>query len=228
MTQAWDKAGKRHAITVIKLNPHVVTQLKTTDADGYQAIQVGVGSRKKLNKPLTNHLAKSKSTPQLLREVKAASTDFAVGDPINLDQIVTIGDTVIVRSKSKGKGFAGTMKRHGFGGGPRTHGQSDRSRAPGSIGQGTDPGRVHKGKKMAGRMGNQQVAIKSLMVVHMTDTELWINGPVPGSRGALVTITKTGTQEFVGLKLPKLETTKSSPATKDQSDKATATKQETA
>jgi large subunit ribosomal protein L3 len=203
MTQAWDKRGKRYPVTVIQVSPLTVTQVKNLDQDGYQALQVGWGEAKKTNKPMAGHLKKvTQTTPKRIREVKVASQDLkSVGDQITITEVVKVGDFVTVRGTSKGRGFAGVIKRWGFGGGPRTHGQSDRMRAPGSIGQGTDPGRVHKGKKMAGRYGNQQFAIRNLQVIHLDEANniLWVSGPIPGAPGSTITITKDRDGEFPGL-----------------------------
>lgn len=200
MTQVWDKSGVRIPVTVIKADPLVVTQVKGREKDGYQAVQVGFGEKKKLNKAIQNHVKKSKVSPRYLREIKT-DDEINVGDELEVSEVFTGGEEVIVRSISKGRGFTGVIKRWGFGGGPRTHGQSDRERAPGSIGQGTDPGRVHRGKKMPGRHGNQQKAIRSLKVVKVDEekNEIWISGPIPGPAGAVVQIIKTGEFDFDGL-----------------------------
>ena len=192
MTHIFDESGNVMPVTVIEAGPCTVTQIKTTDTDGYNAVQIGFGKAKHLNKAITGHL-KGLSVKHL-KEVRAdGSEDHSVGDEITVD-IFAVDELVDVIGTSKGKGFAGTMKRHGFGGGPRTHGQSDRARAPGSIGGGTTPGRVYKGQKMSGHMGAERTTVKSLRVVKI-DTErnlLWLKGAVPGSPNGLVTIRKTG------------------------------------
>lgn len=206
MTQVWDKAGTRLPITVVFATPHRVTQVKTLETDGYTAAQFGFGVQKatRLTKPLQGHLKKSGSPAiRTLKEIATdADTQLEIGAVITPKEVLQAGDIVQVTGKSRGRGFAGAIKRWGFKGGPKTHGQSDRHRAPGSIGQGTDPGRVWPGKKMAGHYGDANYTIKNLTVVKVTDTgEIWIKGAVPGTTGALVKITKTGTStKFTGLR----------------------------
>lgn len=201
MTQTFDQNGKRLPVTVIKTTPLTVTQVKTIDTDGYQAVQVGFGAKNKHSKSLAGHLKKSETKVRFLREIPIDTDEIKVGDTLTASQILKPGDVVVVRGVSKGRGFSGAMKRWGFHGGPKTHGQSDRARAVGSIGQGTDPGRVHKGKKMPGRYGNQQHAIRSLQVLKIDEInqEVWINGPIPGSFGSVVWLTISGEAPFAGL-----------------------------
>jgi large subunit ribosomal protein L3 len=188
----------RVPVTYVKAGPCFVTQIKTKDADGYWAVQLGFGDKriKNVTKPLQGHLKgaiKDKRAPRYLREVLTKNKpDLKVGDKVHIGDIFKVGDVISVTGVSKGKGFAGVVKRWKFAGGPRTHGQSDRLRAPGSIGQGTTPGRVHKGKKMAGRMGTQKVTVKNLRVVDVNekDNELLLSGPVPGVFGSLVVIVR--------------------------------------
>lgn len=202
MSQAFTKEG-RVPVTKILAGPCVVTQIKMDEKDGYWAVQLGFGIKKIKNtsKPLQGHLRgvikglpagkAGKKAPRFLREVRLNSQPkFKVGDIITVSDIFSEDDVVSVTGTSKGKGFAGVVKRWGFKGGPRTHGQSDRQRAPGSIGQGTTPGRVHKGKKMPGRMGSDTVTVKNLKVVSVDPdkNELILSGPIPGSRGSLVVI----------------------------------------
>lgn len=197
MSQAF-VAGTRVPVTIVKAGPCVVTQIKTDEKDGYWSVQLGIGKKdeKKLTKPMKGHLKgaiKDKKAPRFLAEVRLdKEPDFKVGDEVKVSDVFKKGDVIQVTGTSKGKGFAGVMKRWGFKGGPRTHGQSDRERAPGSIGQGTDPGRVWKGKKMAGRMGKDTKTIKNLMVIEIDDeaNQLQVSGPVPGSKGGLLIITK--------------------------------------
>jgi large subunit ribosomal protein L3 len=200
--------GTRVPVTYIKAGPCVVTQVKTKEKDGYWAIQLGFGEKriKNVTKPIQGHLrgvTKNKKTSRFLREVKLdKKPDFKVGDEIKLTKIFKKGDVVAVTGKSKGKGFAGVVKRWKFAGGPRTHGQSDRLRAPGSIGQGTDPGRVWKGKKMAGRKGGETVTVKNLVVVDIDDEndQVVLSGTVPGKSGGLVVLNKIasgGLEELV-------------------------------
>jgi large subunit ribosomal protein L3 len=201
MTQTWDKNGKRLPVTVVEVKPIVVTQVKTLENDGYPAIQVGIGSHKAkhTSQAVLHHLKKTRSdmVPRYLREVRLNDEAAPkVGDSLKADAVLTVGDLVMVTGLSKGRGFAGNVKRHGFKGGPRTHGQSDRERAPGAIGQGTSPGRIHKGKRMAGHMGVTHFAIKNLRVINLEPETglLWLSGPVPGSRHSLLTLEKTGHQ----------------------------------
>lgn len=192
MEQAFSE-NRRVPVTVVKAGPCVVVQVK----DG--AVQLGFGEKKmkKVTKPMRGHLkgaVKGEMAPRWLCEVPLSEgEEHKKGDMINVSQIFSEGDIVSVTGVSKGKGFAGGMKRWGFAGGPRTHGQSDRQRAPGSIGQGTNPGRVRKGKKMAGRMGGERVMVRNLkvMAVDETKNELVLAGPVPGAKGGLLMITKT-------------------------------------
>lgn len=191
MIQDW-VGLKRTPVTLIEAGPCVVTQVLEN------SIQIGFGKKKLKNtsKPLQGHLKKTLSKTQASRwlcEVeKDENYDYKVGDKIKLSDIFSVGDVVSTTSVSKGKGFAGVMKRWDFGGGSRTHGQSDRQRAPGSIGQGTDPGRVRKGKKMAGRMGGIKNTIKNLKIVSIDETQniVGVSGPVAGSPGSFVIIKK--------------------------------------
>lgn len=205
MTQTFDKAGKRLPVTVVSVKPMKVTQVKQNDRDGYEALQVGVGERrvKTISKPLRTHLkvAEGDKAPRYVRELRGVSGESEGMTEIKITDVFKVGDRVAVAGVSKGRGFAGVIKRWGFAGGPKTHGQSDRQRAPGSIGQGTDPGRVHKGKKMPGRFGNQRFKIQNLLVIKIDEAaeELWLSGPVPGARGALLEIKKTGEVSFAGL-----------------------------
>lgn len=191
----------RVPITWIKVGPCVVTQIKREEKDGYWAVQLGFGERKVKNvsKPLRGHLKdaikKLNIAPRFLKEVRLdKEPDFKVGDTISVSDIFKNGDIVQITGISKGKGFAGVVKRWSFSGGPRTHGQSDRERASGSIGQGTTPGRVWKGKKMAGRMGGRKVTLKNLVVVSVDSEKdlMSVSGAVPGARYSLLTIKKLG------------------------------------
>jgi large subunit ribosomal protein L3 len=192
--------GTRVPLTKVKVGPCVVTQIKSKDKDGYDAVQIGFGEKriKNINKPQKGHLKsaiKGKFAPRYLKEVKVDDiSGYKIGDEIKLNDVFKKGDQVTVSGISKGKGFAGVVKRWHFAGGPKTHGQSDRQRAPGSIGQGTTPGRVLKGKHMAGRMGGEKKTIKNLIVVNVLSEEesLLISGSVPGSKGGILTVVKTG------------------------------------
>lgn len=195
MTQIFDGDGVALPVTVIKVGPCTVTQVKTKQTDGYSAIQVGYGEvkPKALNKPALGHLAKS-GAPGLrhLKEYRIDnSSDYALGQEIKAD-IFSAGQIVDVIGTSIGRGFAGNQKRNNFGRGPMSHG-SKNHREPGSIGAGTTPGRVYPGKRMAGRLGGTQVTIRKLTVIRV-DTErnlLLIKGAVPGKPGALVNIVPT-------------------------------------
>lgn len=192
------EGGKRHATTFIEAGPCVVTQVKNDKKDGYWAVQLGFGEKKlkHTSKPMQGHLKKStkgKHSPRFIREVRTSKEpEEKVGGEIKASDIFVAGDMVKVSGTSKGKGFAGAMKRWGFAGGPKTHGQADRQRAPGSIGQGTTPGRVYKGKKMAGRMGNERVTVKNLKVLSVDPetNKIALSGPVPGIKGGLLVVTR--------------------------------------
>ena len=193
MSRVFREDGRVVPVTMIQAGPCSVTQIKTSESDGYEAIQLGFDPVKKLNKPEAGHL-KGGSPVRHLREVKADDVgEFELGQQISVD-IFEPGELVDVIGKSKGRGFAGVMKRHGFGGGPRTHGQSDRARAPGSIGGGTTPGKVFKGLKMAGHMGNARITVKNLEVVQVDPDRnlLFLKGGVPGAPNGLLMIRRTG------------------------------------
>ena len=193
MTQIFREDGRVVPVTVIQAGPCVVTQVKTKETDGYEAVQLGFGDVKRRNKPESGHLKNSRLS-QYLREVATDDTnEFEVGQTIGVD-IFESGEKVDVIGTSKGRGFAGVMKRWNFGGGPRTHGQSDRARAPGSIGGGTTPGKVYKGLKMGGHMGNRRITVKGLEIIEI-DTErnlLLVKGGIPGATNSLVQIRRAG------------------------------------
>lgn len=196
MTQVFGETGMAVPATVIEAGPCYVTQIKTMDTDGYEAVQLGFGQAKRLNAPLRGHL---KGLPPLrhLREFPSADvSELEVGQRIDVSLFET-GERVDVIGTSKGKGFAGVVKRHHFAGGPRSHGQSDRHRAPGSSGSTTTPGRVLKGHRMAGRMGGKRVTVKNLEIVS-ADPErnlLVVRGAVPGPRNGLLMIRKAAPPE---------------------------------
>ncbi len=206
MTSTYDSRGRRVGATILEIAPNFVTQIKTSESsDGYNAVQIGVGTKKSVNKPQIGHAKKAGLVSpdgqagqkiRWFREVrlKGEVENMKPGQEIKLDQVFSIGDVVKVTGLSKGRGFAGVVKRHGFAGGPKTHGQSDRHRAPGSIGSGTTPGRVYKGKSMAGHMGDESVSVKNLEVVGMDKLKnlLIVKGAIPGANGNLITITKLG------------------------------------
>lgn len=182
-------------MTRIDVSGIVVSQVKTKDHEGYDAIQLGYGMNKKADKPTNGHSKKAglTSTPRFFKESKVDKIEeVELGSAVNVEEILGAGDIVDVSGTSKGKGYAGVVKRHHFKGGPKTHGQSDRHRAPGSIGQSTTPGRVYKGKRMAGHMGVAQVTVKNLEVVEIADGVLTVKGLVPGHISSMVTITKRG------------------------------------
>jgi large subunit ribosomal protein L3 len=193
MGQIFADDGKVEALTAIEAGPCVVTQVKTRDKEGYNAAQLGFGESKRLNSPQKGHLKKLGQFKHL-QEFRLADTgDIKIGDKIDVS-LFKEGDLVNITGVSKGKGFAGVVKRHHFAGGPKTHGQSDRHRAPGSIGSTTSPGRVLKGMRMAGHMGNSRVTVRHLQV-YKTDPErnlLLIRGAVPGAKNGLLLIKKAG------------------------------------
>lgn len=210
MTQVFDSSGSAIPVTVIKAGPCYVTQIKTEDRDGYSAVQFGFEEvpaekvERRMTKAKRGHLGlletdekhtqrkRNRGLPALryLREFRFKNvSEFKEGQAITVD-VFQEGDRVDVIGISKGKGFAGTIKRHGFHRGPKTHGQSDRERAPGSIGATSTPGRTFKGKRMSGRMGNDRVTARNLQVI-VIDPEnhlLAVKGSVPGARGGLVTV----------------------------------------
>jgi large subunit ribosomal protein L3 len=191
MSQVFSDSGKVEAVTVIEAGPCLVTQIKTADKEGYNAVQLGFSNAKKLNKAEQGHL-KELGKLKKLREFRVDDTaEMKVGDQVDVSQFKT-GDVVNVTGVSKGKGFSGVVKRHGFHGGPKTHGQTDRHRAPGAIGATTSPGRVLKGMRMAGHMGAERVTQKGL-TVYKTDPEhnlLLVQGAVPGAKNGLLLISK--------------------------------------
>ena len=192
MTQIFQENGRVEAITAIEAGPCFVTQVKRVAKGGYDAVQLGFGTAKRLNLPEKGHL-KNVGLLKHLREFEVSDIDsIEVGQKVDAS-IFEPGDLVDVTGISKGKGFAGVVKRHHFAGGPKTHGQSDRHRAPGSIGATTSPGRVFKGKRMAGHMGDERVTVRRLKVVE-ADPErnlLLVHGAVPGAKKGLVIIRKS-------------------------------------
>ena len=192
MTQIFDESGNIIPVTILKVGPCVVTQVKTTSKDGYDSIQIGYGSvaSKSLSQPKLGHLQKSNIQPlKYLKEFKVSDKDeFEIGQVLNVDAF-SPGQFVNIKGKSIGKGFSGLQKRHNFTRGPMTHG-SKNHRAPGSIGMGTTPGRVLPGKKMAGQLGNKTTTIKKLKVIQINLEEniLVIKGSVPGKPGNLLSI----------------------------------------
>jgi large subunit ribosomal protein L3 len=190
MTQVFAEDGTLVPVSVLAVEPNTVTALRTPERDGYSAVQLGAGTARRLTKP---RLGQLKGLPRVrdVREFRVADvTAYEVGQTLDVT-LFADGDAVDVTGVSKGKGFAGTVKRHNFRRGPETHG-SDSHRAPGSIGGGTTPGKVFKGTGMAGHMGDERVTVKKATVVR-TDAErnlLLIKGPVPGARNALILVRK--------------------------------------
>lgn len=200
MSNIFDESGNIIPVTLVEALPNVVTQIKTKEKDGYEAVQLAVGNRRGKNtpSPLQGHAKKAGLTetfPRILREFKDLDVaQFQLGATVSLD-IFNVGDKITVIGTSKGKGFQGVVKRHGFGGINQTsHGASDRVRSPGSVGGSSDPSRVFKGMRMAGRMGSDRVTVKNLKVVRL-DKEtnvLFIKGSVPGATNSYIEIRKNG------------------------------------
>jgi large subunit ribosomal protein L3 len=192
MTQIFDAKGSAIPVTAVEVRGNVVTQIRTNDLDGYNAVQVGEGSRNpnRINKAQKGHFKELGSFASLreFRITPDSAISQKVGDKIEISQF-NAGDMVTVSAVSKGKGFQGVVKRHGFGGGPRTHGQKHSEREPGSIGGGLRT-HVPVGMRMAGRMGSDRITVKNLKVAHI-DTEenvIYVGGAIPGRRGSLVEI----------------------------------------
>lgn len=195
MTSIFDAKGNQINVTVIDVAPNVVTQVKTIETDGYNAVQLGYGERKEKNtpKPLLGHFAKANTSPKAkLAEFRDFDFDKKPGDTVTVE-IFQEGEKVSVVGLSKGKGFQGVVKRHGFRGvGMQTHGQHNRLRAPGSLGASSFPSRVLKGMRMAGRMGGNRVKVKNLTVVKVFPEKnlLFVKGAVPGYNNSYVLIEK--------------------------------------
>jgi large subunit ribosomal protein L3 len=192
MTQIFDESGNIIPVTILKVGPCVITQVKTKSKDGYDSIQIGYGnvSSKTLTQPELGHLQKSNIQPlKYLKEFKTTEeNEFSIGQVLNVE-LFSPGQLVNIKGRSIGKGFAGLQKRHNFTRGPMTHG-SKNHRAPGSIGMGTTPGRVLPGKKMAGQLGNKITTVKKLKVIQVNSEEniLVIKGSMPGKPGNLLSI----------------------------------------
>ncbi|GGI48194.1 large subunit ribosomal protein L3 [Agromyces flavus] len=192
MTQVWDENNKLIPVTVIEIAPNVVTHLRTAEKDGYAAVQIAAGAidPRKVTKPLTGHFDAAGVTPRRhVTEVRTAdAAEYSLGQELTVDGTFEAGQLVDVVGTSKGKGFAGVMKRHNFAGVSASHGAHRNHRKPGSIGASSTPSRVFKGMRMAGRMGGERVTVLNLRV-HAVDAEkglLLVKGAVPGARGRLV------------------------------------------
>lgn len=198
MSQIFDERGVAYPVTLIEAGPCYVTQIRRPESEGYSAVQLGFSEThpKRLTGGQLGHLKTANLPPlRFLREFRTKSLDVSVGDVMKVD-VFTVGERVDVIGTSKGKGFAGAVKRYHFAGGPKTHGQSDRHRAPGSNGSGTTPGRVYKGSRRPGHMGDERVTVQSLKVV-LVDAErnlIGVHGAVPGSKGGLVIINEARKQ----------------------------------
>ena len=194
MTSIYSAEGKATPCTVIEAGPCVVTQVKTEDKDGYNAVQLGFGERKEKNTPaaLQGHFKKAKTSPKRFLVEFDGFEEANIGDTIDVS-VFEEGEYVNVAGKSKGKGFQGVVKRHGFGGvGQSTHGQHNRLRAPGSIGAASYPARVFKGMRMAGQTGNERVTIENLQVLKVLADKniLVVKGSITGAKGSTVIIEK--------------------------------------
>jgi len=207
-SQRFDEKGSRVAVTTIETLPNYLLDIKLSEKNGYSSVVIGYGEGKNIPKPVLGLLKKAKVEKKLKyvqefrfdptvlpvteKEKKKCITFgdvvVEVGQELKPNQLFALSDSIVVTATSKGKGFQGVVKRHAFKGGLKTHGQSDRQRAPGAIGSTTTPGRVYKGKRMAGRMGNETVTIKGLSVIEATETGLILKGLVPGAIGGLVRI----------------------------------------
>ncbi len=196
MTSFVNEEGKNVPCTLLELGPCVVTQVKTAESDGYEAVQIAYEPIKesRTTKPLLGHFKKAGVKPhRILHEIRGLEKEVKPGDALTITDIFEEGEFVDVVGRSKGKGFQGVVKRHGFAGvGGRTHGQHNRERAPGSLGASSFPSRVFKGKRMAGRMGNERVKVFNLQVVKIIPEEniMVVKGAVPGPRNGYVLVLK--------------------------------------
>lgn len=202
MTQKFDENGNVVPVTMVQAGPCVITQVKNTEKDGYQAVQVGYGEKNSLHKPQVGHLKAvkdffGKKYPLILKEFPLNDvSNKEVGQVIDVN-VFNKGEKVAVTGFSKGRGFAGVVKRHGFHGSPGSHGHKDQLRMPGSIGA-TGPARVFKGTKMGGRMGNDQVTVKNLEIIDIDEEKniIYISGPIPGARNSFIYIKCDGEMEL--------------------------------
>ena len=198
MTRIFNQEGQSISVTVVEAGPCPVVQVKTEQKEGYHAVQLGFGEKRKnlFTQPVLGHFDKAKVEPRrILREIRIDQAEgVTVGQEVKVD-IFSVGEKIRVTGISKGLGFQGVVRRHKFRGGPKTHGQSDRMRAPGSVGSSSYPSRTFKGQRMAGRMGGEKVTIKNLVVVGV-DVEknlLLVRGAVPGKKNSYLTIRKCST-----------------------------------
>ena len=195
-TELVRQTGDIDCVTAIVAGPCTITQLKTKDNDGYSAVQIGFEEAKSVNKPMSGHLSASGNKFKHLAEVRVPNSESIepeTENQLNIGQVIdvnsfSVGDRIDVTGYSKGRGFAGTIKRHGFHGGPKTHGQSDRHRAPGSIGAGSTPGKVIKGMKMSGHYGAEKVTVQNLEVVRTDNNRnlIFVKGAIPGARNSII------------------------------------------
>ncbi len=196
MTSVFSADGKNVPCTVIEVGPCVVTQIKTSETDGYDAVQIGFQQKKDKHttKPMAGHFQKAGVAPQRhLAEFKGFEGELKLGDTLTVDSLFNEADFVDIQGTSKGKGFQGVVKRHGFGGvGQATHGQHNRQRKPGSIGACSYPAKVFKGMRMAGQMGNERVTVQNLQVLKVIPEHnlLLIKGSIPGCKGSIVIVEK--------------------------------------
>ena len=194
MTQILSEDGAMIPVTLIQAGPCTVTQVKTAENDGYTAVQIGYGKGKNLSKAVAGHVKKAEVTPKVISEVRVSElpADIKIGDAFDVT-VFTVGDNVDVTGTSKGKGFAGTVKRHNFNTSKKTHGGNGNVRKPGSIGS-MYPQKIFRGKRMAGQMGHEQVTVKNLTIayVDLADNLIGVKGAVPGPRRGIVTIAGQG------------------------------------
>ena len=196
MTSIFDANGNHYPCTVIEVEPNVVTQIRTQEKDGYEAVQVALGEKKEKRaaKSMKGHFqAAGTSSKRHVREFALSERELSLGDEIRVEELFAEGEVINVAGISKGKGFQGVVKRHKFRGvNDATHGQHNRQRAPGSIGAGSDPSRVFKGMRMAGRMGTDRVTIKNLQIMRILPDQnaVLVNGAVPGPKNGLVELRK--------------------------------------
>jgi large subunit ribosomal protein L3 len=196
MTSIFTDAGKNIACTVVEAGPNVVTQVKTTESDGYNALQLGFGEAKRKNttNSMAGHFEKAKTAPKRkVQEFRDSDLEKTIGDLVKIEDVFVEGDIINVIGSSKGKGFQGVVKRHKFAGvGDMTHGQHNRQRAPGSIGAGSTPSKVYKGMRMGGQMGGVRVKMRNLEVLRILPERniILVKGAIPGHKGSYVILEK--------------------------------------